>query len=526
MISQTLHIFRKDIRRLRWEIAASVVATLLIGWLNGDNNIFLNPWREQFELGLGRLQPVLFGAALLARWFLVVSLIHGEVIPGVRQFWLTRPYLRPALLIAKLAFIALFVQAPVLIADVLTLARSGAGLDGQWGALLWRQFLHFAIILIPAVALALVTTNIAQVALTALGCILLSGVLTVITPTRTHGLVASAGLNWWTWIVSLAIGCAMAALLLYWQYFRRKSTIGIALIVVTIAAVYAVPLVLNQQRTFALQQRFAHQPGAGGSLVIAPALARGRFVPGPFSNRNYSYGPFVQFAFPVDFQTAGGLESRVEMVELTLTDEAPGPVLSPRAPRIATIAWLDDGKSWLSVNILRSEYERLRGRRLRISADASVTLFGNPQTTRIPVRPGVFLPAAPLGVCALNAELPRLQVLCQEPFGPRHFLRAALLDRETGARSKHQPWIGPGGGYGPLHQDPGLSALSRFATEFPLVPQRPGDPAPWDLSRLNQTDIEFTRFEPLDHVRRQVRFDGIQLEAFEIVPAANSAARF
>ena len=77
-----------------------------------------------------------------------------------------------------------------------------------------------------------------------------------------------------------------------------------------------------------------------------------------------------------------------------------------------------------------------------------------------------------------------------------------------------------------MHQDPGLSALSRLGTDFPLVPQRPGDPAPWDLSRLNQTDIEFTRFEPLDHVHRKVQFDGIQLEAYEVLPNGGGDGRF
>lgn len=526
MIPQALHILRKDIRRLRWELLACVASTLLLGWFNGDNTIFILPWGQQFDFRLTRLLPVLFGAALAARWFLVVSLIHGEVIPGMRQFWLTRPYRRTALLCAKLAFIALFLQVPVFLADILTLARAGVGPSGQWGAILWRQFLHFAMIIMPAIAIALVTTNLAQVALTAVGFILLSSVFTVVTPMGTHGLVNSAGLGWWSWIVSLAIGCTMAALLLYWQYFRRKSTVGIVLIAVTIAAVYAVPVALTRPRAFSIQQRFAHQPGTGRSLVIAPDLARGRFVPGPFSNRNYAGGPFVQFAFPVDFQTGGGLESRVEMVELVLTDADTGAVL-PAAPRSSNIAWLEDGKSWLSVGITRPEYERLRNRRLQIAAHASVTLFGNPRAVRIPFRPAPRIQtAATLGACAAQAELPRLMVLCREPFGPRHFLRVALVDRGTGTRSKHQPWIGPGGGYGPLHQDPGLSALTQFGAEFPLVPQRPGDPAPWDLSRLNQTDIEFTSFEPLDHVRRTIRLDGIQLEAFEIVPAANSAVRF
>ncbi len=35
-MDQILHKLKKDIRRLRWEIAASVAISILLAWLSGD----------------------------------------------------------------------------------------------------------------------------------------------------------------------------------------------------------------------------------------------------------------------------------------------------------------------------------------------------------------------------------------------------------------------------------------------------------------------------------------------------------
>lgn len=513
---QILHILSKDVRRLRWEIAAATAAALLLAWFNGDNRLMLHPGDSANRYRLIQLLGILTTGTLGAKWLLTVSLIHGEVIPGLRQFWLTRPYTRTALLAAKLAFLALFLQLPAFLADAITLARAGVSPGGQLGAMLWRQVLHFLVIVAPAVALGSVTANLAQVALAGVGFALLSSLFGMLF--ASHGMAFVGGLSWWPMAFMLLVFAAATSLILYLQYFRRRSIISLILIGVTVTLSFLIPRVVDLRASFSLQQRLAREPGAGKDFSATPALARGRYVPDPRSQVNDGY--MIGVYLPIDFRTPSNFELRAEQVELRLTDEQTGgrPPLAPLWN--ARITWTEDGKSWLSFQSPRAVFAPLRGRSFRVEADLAVTLFGRPRKISFPFRQSVEAHAGSLGVCASRVELPALMVVCREPYGPRHILRAALRDRQTGVYSKNQPWIGPGGSYAPLHQDVGLSPLTNLFVSFGLLPHKPGDPAPWDLNRLDQTDIEFTSFEPVDHVRRTIRFDSIKLEDYEIVVGA------
>jgi len=149
-MDQILHILQKDLRRLRWEIATVTFATLLLAWLNGDNRLVVPVTRQ--EQTLNQFCLWLTPLNVLAWWFLLVSLIHGEVIPGVRQFWLTRPYRRGALLGAKLLFVLLCINLPVLLADAIALSRAGISPATVWTGMLWKQVLFTLTALLPGLA--------------------------------------------------------------------------------------------------------------------------------------------------------------------------------------------------------------------------------------------------------------------------------------------------------------------------------------------------------------------------------------
>ena len=63
---------------------------------------------------LGELLP---GFALLGVMVTVVLAMHQDPIPGARQDWLVRPIRRMDLAAAKLLFVLLMVQAPLLVVD-------------------------------------------------------------------------------------------------------------------------------------------------------------------------------------------------------------------------------------------------------------------------------------------------------------------------------------------------------------------------------------------------------------------------
>src|SRR5207244_1794787 len=94
---------------------------------------------------------------IFAAAYLIGRLIHAEAIPGIRQFWITRPYRWRSLLMAKLLFIFAFVNIPVLLAQLVILLIAGFSLHAILPGLLWCQFLLFAGVALPVTAVASLT---------------------------------------------------------------------------------------------------------------------------------------------------------------------------------------------------------------------------------------------------------------------------------------------------------------------------------------------------------------------------------
>ena len=271
-MDQIHHILRKDVRRLWREIVAVTIVTLLLAWLHGDNRLILPvSRREQALYGLRNLLMPLNAGAW---WFLILSLIHEEAIPGIHQFWLTRPYRRGALLGAKLLFIFLFVNLPVLLADAIALLRSGVPFE--WTGILWKQVLFSAVVPLPAMAMAAVTAGLSQAILGMLGLSVLTALLAMI-PGVEYGL--PGGMGWWNAGAGLLSIVAAGPLLLYWQFHRRMTTHSRLLVLAVTVAFSLAALLLPWRTAFAWQQRLARQPGAGAGYTVQSALERGRLSP-------------------------------------------------------------------------------------------------------------------------------------------------------------------------------------------------------------------------------------------------------
>jgi hypothetical protein len=144
---QTLHIFKKDVRSLLYEIGATLglVALFIINGRAGPIN---------------GLETVLLP---IAWWVLVIRVIHEERIPGDRQFWLTRPYAWNTLLAAKALFILVFVNLPMLVADMVIVQANGFKFSEHIAGLAWSQVLLTGVWALPIAALAAVTTGLVQI---------------------------------------------------------------------------------------------------------------------------------------------------------------------------------------------------------------------------------------------------------------------------------------------------------------------------------------------------------------------------
>jgi hypothetical protein len=186
-MQQALHIFRKDVRRLRYPIALVLAATALFTYVD------MRPWGR---LPLNSVVPYAFnakplivpsadtfitssafvvtvgggglgasssevsllpGLLILAWCWLIALVVYADAIPGDRQFRLTRPYDRPSLWGAKAFFALAFVNLPLVIAQVVILRVDGFPILPNLSGLLWDHVLVTAIITMPAMALAALT---------------------------------------------------------------------------------------------------------------------------------------------------------------------------------------------------------------------------------------------------------------------------------------------------------------------------------------------------------------------------------
>ena len=499
-MDQIIHILIKDIRRLRWEIAGTLLVTALLAWLNGDNRLLLPVSRQEQQLSslLGTLQPLCVGAW----WFLLVSLFHVDAIPGVRQFWLTRPYRRSSLLGAKLLFMVLFLNLPTLAADVLVLWRAGLPLGGLIHALLWKQVLFTVMLLVPAIGIAAVTTNIAQTVLGVLALVVLTSLLALISGSG-HSL--PGGLGWWMVAVQFSTLSIGGGLLLYWQFFRRKTAWSRALIAAGTSLFVLATSLIPSGAAFSSQRRFAHQPGVGDRYTIKPAPERGRmgYEPGQVGWQ------VARIALPVDHVLPAGLEMVSDGVEVSLT--------APDGAGVETLSssWTESqGKPWVYLSLDRKEFARIRTLALRVDVKVHATMFGKKQTATMPF--GAHHRVLPqFGVCG-SQNRNGAEIWCRVAFSPELWTRVALRDRQTGERSELNGLTQAN--YAPFHVDPGISPLNNFVLRFPATTfnAAPGVTS-WNPRKLGVTEIEFIGMEPLDHVVRTVRLEGLRLEDFEVL---------
>jgi hypothetical protein len=139
-VKQTLHIFRKDVRKL-WPHAL-VVAGLF---------------------ALCALSPLNSGVVGLACWTITALLIHEDSPAEESPFWITRPYSRMSLLTAKTLFLFAFVFLPLLASDIWLEARGGVDVLRNTGHLLAFDLTASVGLILLAMAIGTITNNLKSV---------------------------------------------------------------------------------------------------------------------------------------------------------------------------------------------------------------------------------------------------------------------------------------------------------------------------------------------------------------------------
>jgi hypothetical protein len=232
-----LHIFKKDVRRLRLEILISLSLMTAVVWMASSrwmtDQMLISEAAKSSAFAASTLAGILIILVPLNWWWLIAPVIHGERLVGDQQYWLTRPYTWTDLLAAKALFLIAFLYTPLLLAQFILLREAGFLPFHYLPGVLYNLLLLSGVLILPLAALATVTRNIGEmvlavlgIAISAIGISLLSMIIPSTNVGRSYSLIGSLSL--------LICGCIGVVL---WQYASRKTEISRVVILLVLLAV-------------------------------------------------------------------------------------------------------------------------------------------------------------------------------------------------------------------------------------------------------------------------------------------------
>lgn len=264
---QAIHILQKDVRYLWLELCLFMLVTALFGWRDYD-------WAE-----------VLLG---ITGAFLIARLIHAEPLPGDTQFWITRPYDWKSLLTAKILFILIFLNLPVLIARAVIIIYGEAfPVSYALVPLLWSQFLIIVGFCLPVAALASVTTDIVPFTFSTLVLLVIASII-VSNAIPFIGLLDKSlqtaawpeGVEWMRFAFVLVIVVLTAAGLLNIQYKARRTAFSriaaATLLLIAVLGYVTISPTLGAE----LQARFSVRPPFASQVRVEVDTMPRKFAPG------------------------------------------------------------------------------------------------------------------------------------------------------------------------------------------------------------------------------------------------------
>ena len=253
-MGQALHILRKDARYLRGEIGLVLALVALLGYTAAPTAEIL---------------------ALLAMNYLIARVIHAEPIPGYNQFWITRPYRWQSLFGSKVLFVLLFLDLPLLAAQIYAIVAHDFSLSSSLAGLLWSQALYITCLFLPVMCLASLTSGLIPFLVTEF--IVVAEVLIAEGVVYGHfswsqflpgAKPGPQAMDWVRDFIVMAIVVAFAAIVLYSQYRTRNSEKGRKTAVAGVAAAGAVFLLLPWPVMMSVQAAISRESFNAASLKV------------------------------------------------------------------------------------------------------------------------------------------------------------------------------------------------------------------------------------------------------------------
>jgi len=446
---QALHIFRKDVRHLRFEIAG-ILLLLIVLVLTG-----VQTWEGLQARGGPESSDGPLDLLLPVAWSLLIArAIQTEALPGDRHFWLTRPYSRPGLLLSKALLIVAFINLPLLAAQAAIISLDGLPLLSNFGGLLWNQVLISVLLLLPVAAVAALTRNLAQfLPLVVLTAALLAG------PVAGHR--SMGDLEWIRSSLGLFIAAAIGLLVLRRQYALRRSVNTAFLALGSTMAGMILYLAFPQSLAFAIQSRVIGSRDGQFALRLDQTERRAKDLKD--ANR---YRQMV--ALPIAVTGADPRDLRVDSSEITFK------TLSGITRHFRARVNLVEQRLVHSASLDRTFFDAAKDSPVNVRADLYLTQFSNARSINVPLDGTPVYLSGP-GQCGVVAGYDRRTFVCRSAFeAPRPF----LSDRVTREHS-YSRWSDS---YSPFPSLPRLNPVISETYELvgrasddlaPAVPERP-----------------------------------------------------
>jgi hypothetical protein len=462
-MKQALHIFKKDVRYLRYDIGITLLATVAFCFMR-------NPL----------ILPVTW-------WFLISRVMHAEAIPGDRQFWLTRPYEWRSLLGAKILFIFIFVNLPLLLADAVIIHTAGFSIGQELAGLLWTQVLLVTAFVLPAAAFSAITSGLREL-LTVTLFLAVGFLAWVVTSPLIH-----PGFHWMEleWIKTYCLTAqlaAAAAIVLLWQYARRNTLATRIAAGATAVVLLASSSLLPWTAAFALQTHLSNRKMDASSLRIE--LDSGR----KWLGHIYAAGQDQMVAeLPLQFSgVPAGTELKPNGATMTLR-ASDGETWIVNQPPPTSLNF-ESGITSLRAAMGKAFYTKVKNQPLQLRGTLYFTLYGNQQNTLLPLNSSP-VPVNGVGMCSAGIRF----LLCYSAFRAQSDLVAiqTLEDSPSGPKETTES-LARLASYSPFPADLNVDPVSRF-----FLPR---------TRTISAARVE--ALQPLAHLERSFEIEHVRLNDF------------
>jgi hypothetical protein len=252
--------------RLLWPMVALVTAIQLgLGWASYKAGLF---HEDSAAVALLRPLTIAWFAAIVA---LTAAAVHQDPIPGVDQDWLIRPLHRTQLLLAKTIFVVLSVCVPMLLIDVGQAIVYRFPLAASLGTALYKELSVVVFLIVPVLALAAATRNMAELAVLAAALVVAYAASLFLSALVMGGAqcpTCDTSVVWIERLLQRAGIFAGACVILALQYYRRRTPWARSIAIG--GAVLLVCLQLPWSAAFAAQQWISGSTRRSAAIRIEP----------------------------------------------------------------------------------------------------------------------------------------------------------------------------------------------------------------------------------------------------------------